>query len=96
MFIKIQKRKEANFLRLSVDGKRLELTQGHGENVLLERWNLRLNVEKRKTSVSSTGQKEKLHNVRVRYEIRRGVKEKCSRYKYAEENRCKTEDRNMI
>ena len=59
MFVKIQERTEANFLRVSVDGKPLELTQGHGENVLPERWNLRLNVEKRKTAVSSTGQKKK-------------------------------------
>ena len=92
MFIKIQKRKEENFLRVSVDGKPLELTQGHGENVLPETWNLRLNVERKENlSVEHWSEKEKLQNVRVRYDIRRGVREKCSRYKYAEENsRCKT------
>ena len=91
MFIKIQKRKEANFLRVSVDGKFLDLTQGHGEDVLPEKWNLRLNVERKENlSVEHWSKKEKLHKVRVRY-IRRGVREKCSRYKYAEENsRCKT------
>ena len=92
MFIKLQKRKEENFLRVSVDGKSLELTQGHGENVLPEKWNLRLNVERKENlSVEHWSKKEKLHNVRVRYDIRRGVTEKCSRYKDAEENsRCKT------
>ena len=48
MFIKIQK-KAASFLRVSVGRKPLELTQGHGENVLPERWILRLSVVERKS-----------------------------------------------
>ena len=74
MFIKLhKKRKAASFLRVSVGGKPLELTQGHGKNVLPERWNLRLSIEKRIRSVKHWSEKEKLHNVRVRYDIRKGV-----------------------
>ena len=60
MFIKIQKRKEENFLRVSVDGKPLELTQGHGDNVLPERWNLRLKRrDKRKPQCRALVRKRK-------------------------------------
>ena len=57
-----------------------------------------LNVEiKENLSVEHWSEKEKLQNVRVRYDIRRGVREKCSRYKYAEESsRCKPEEKTMI
>ena len=77
---------------MSADRKSLELTQGHGENVLPEKWKLRLNVERKENlSVEHWSEKENLQNVRVRDDIRRAVREKCLRYKYAEENsRCKT------
>ena len=58
--MKYKKRKDANFLRVSVDGKPLELTQGHGENVVPEKWNLRQNVERKENlSVEHWSEKRK-------------------------------------
>ena len=80
-FIEIhKKRKAASFLRISVGGITSWFNSRTRRTLCAWEPNPSTNPQK-KTSVSGTGQWKELYNVRVRYRVRRGVKNKYSRYK---------------